>query len=444
MDWNQRSNRLLSKTSFLIFSVVLLLLFIGGLKVAADTAPEPQVIEDGKFKYKVLVNAENAVGVFEYFGDEKEVTIPGSIDGYPYNVVAIGVHNGDEVFKNKSLTSVNFPDTIRDINTSVFEDNKLTNLQLPSNLRSILHYAFANNRLTEVNFPKSVELVGVGSFSGNPLTKITIPAGLDFIDDEAFANNKSGGKLEVIIHSKNAEFGSDVFTGFSSPDKVTIIGKQGSTAETYARDNGHTFISLDAPKTEEGNIPVKPGDSVDISFSGEHMATLKIPKAIKSNIDTLEVEVVKNGNTPEGYNIAGVILNFTFKDADGKVLNVEGDFELSLKVDANITNPSVFHLSGDEKWEEIGGVFEKGFITVTVNHFSTYGVFAKESDEKSDQEKPMITIEDKDIDEIVKDEEQEGQLLPKTATPHFTMLLIGLTMMMLGFLIFLFRRRIFN
>lgn len=455
MDQNQIGNRLFGKTCFLVFSVVLLFIFIGDLKVVAETTPEQEVIEEDDFKYMVLINAENAVGVMEYLGKEKKVNIPNKIEGYPYNVVAIGVYNGNEVFRGKGLTSVNFPDSIREINTSVFEDNELTHLQLPSNLKSILHYAFANNKLKEVNFPKNLEIIGVGSFSGNPLTKITIPTGLDFIDDEAFANNTSGSELEVIIHEKDVIFGTDVFTGFKSPDQVIIIGKSGSTAETYANDNGHTFKVLgedengekeekkeNEPKTKDGILQVKPGESVDISFSGEHMATLKIPKTLKGAIDTLEVKIVKNKDAPKGHDVGGVILDFVFKDEKGNVIEVEGEFELYLKVKEGTVNPTVFHLLDDEKWVEVGGEFSDEFISVTVNHFSTYGVFTKNVMEKENEIKTTISIEDEYSGEV--SEDGEGQTLPKTATPHFTILLAGLSLMTLGFLLFLFNRKRIN
>jgi len=98
-----------------------------------------------------------------YSGNKTEVIIPKIIDG----VTVTGIFQ--DVFKGKSLTSVNFAG-----------DSSLARIQAR---------AFMNNSLTELVLPPTLQRLDYGAFlDNNSLTKVTIGSGV-FLEGSVFQNN---------------------------------------------------------------------------------------------------------------------------------------------------------------------------------------------------------------------------------------------------------------
>ncbi|WP_041611039.1 leucine-rich repeat protein [Treponema primitia] len=64
--------------------------------------------------------------IAEYKGSEKDVTIPLQI----WNIPVTGI--GDEVFKDKRLTSNTIPNSVTSIGNSAFAGNQLTSIIIPN------------------------------------------------------------------------------------------------------------------------------------------------------------------------------------------------------------------------------------------------------------------------------------------------------------------------
>ena len=111
------------------------------------------------------------------------------------------------------------------------------------------------------NIYKNTETIGSTSFWGNIyLTNITIPDNVYKIDVGAFFNCEN---LKEITLPKNIVELSGIGWSCSDPgghgeyikyDDITIKGYSGTVAETYAKENGFTFISLGNVENTLGDV----------------------------------------------------------------------------------------------------------------------------------------------------------------------------------------------
>lgn len=115
------------------------------------------VIEENNLKY--LVDDKNQTASVIGFSDKKidnshELSIPGYISLNNQFYAVTSVING--AFYNCNLTSVSFPETLKQIGANAFANNELTELNLPSSLISLGNNSFSNNWFpvgTVINLP---------------------------------------------------------------------------------------------------------------------------------------------------------------------------------------------------------------------------------------------------------------------------------------------------
>ena len=152
-----------------------------------------------------------------------------------------------------SLEKINFPSTLKRIGASCFYYSNLSDVKLNEGLETIDEYAFyfAAN-CNSIEFPSTLKSIGKSAFLGCPFNAIQLNDGLSSVGEKAFYGNNF---KFVIIPASVTSIGEKAF-GFISDSKTidgfTIYGYRGTAAETYANENGFTFIPLDSESSVKG------------------------------------------------------------------------------------------------------------------------------------------------------------------------------------------------
>ena len=227
-------------------------------------------------------NVAGEITITKYLGDDAELVIPSMIDGKPVtkladeafwdclsmtsltipdSVTSIGMGS---FYNCKNLTSLNIPDSVTEIGLGAFygcsglksisisknvtrigvlsfyQCTALETVELRGDVTEIGASAFNYcSSLKNINIPETVTKIGASAFNGTAITSIEIPSSVTNIDNNAFAYCTDLEK--IIILNSEVEFGTNVF--LKTPG-VTIYGKAGSTAETYASDNNIPFVAV--------------------------------------------------------------------------------------------------------------------------------------------------------------------------------------------------------
>ena len=195
------------------------------------------------------------------------VTIPDSltsIGNYTF-MYCIGLTNviigsgvlsiGEGAFSNcTGLTNITIPDSVRSIGDWAFCDcSGLTSVTIPDSLTSIGNHTFMYcTALTSITIPNSVTSIGEMAFYRcTVLTSVTIPDSVTSIGNYAF--DGCDELKSVTIPASVTTIGEEAFGYYwnsetherAKVDGFTIYGYQGSAAQTYAEENGFTFITLE-------------------------------------------------------------------------------------------------------------------------------------------------------------------------------------------------------
>lgn len=198
---------------------------------------------------------ENGV-LIKYNGSGGKVVIPSDL-----GITAIG----NNVFKNNdSLTSIVIPSGVKTIGASAFEGcGNLVSITMPTGLTTIGDSAFAgdaNYDLNSIVVPEGVRSIGKHAFSGlHYLQSLTLPGTLEAIGDYAFAY--SYGIPSIYVPASVTTIGAGAFMLGKFPP-IKIHGVAESYAETYAKENGLTFLVTAAPATSSVKI-----DGAEVSIA---------------------------------------------------------------------------------------------------------------------------------------------------------------------------------
>lgn len=184
----------------------------------------------------------SAGSIYDYKGSGGDIVIPHEIGGLAVSKI------GNDAFKDKGLTSVLIPDSVKEIGRGAFQNNKLESVILPDSLKIIKQGTFDNNKLKTLKIPDGVGTLEYAAFRNNQLISVELSDSLGTIGDYAFANNKikeislpnsvkvlgrnafSKNQLEEITIPKTVR---DIWQEVFIKNKITSINIQGKPEKFY-------------------------------------------------------------------------------------------------------------------------------------------------------------------------------------------------------------------
>ena len=168
-----------------------------------------------------------------------------------------------------SLEKINFPSTLKRIGASGFYYSNLSDINLNEGLETIDEYAFyfAAN-CNSIEFPSTLKSIGKSAFLGCPFNAIQLNDGLSSVGEKAFYGNNFKSVTIPISVTSIGEKAFGYISDSKTIDGFTIYGYRGTAAETYANENGFTFVPLDSESSVMGVTYTPSWSSVnDYSFS---------------------------------------------------------------------------------------------------------------------------------------------------------------------------------
>ena len=195
--------------------------------------------------YKIKANTKIISSyAFEDCSGLTSITIPNSVTSI-----------GSSAFSGcEGLTTITIPDSVTSIGSSAFSGCEgLTSITIPDSVTSIGEWAFdCCDGLTSITIPNSVTSIGEWAFAYcSGLTSITIPDSVTYIGSSAFRD--CSGLTSITIPNNVTSIGnyalgyyySEEYVEYKVIDGFTIYGYADSAAESYAKNNGINFVTLD-------------------------------------------------------------------------------------------------------------------------------------------------------------------------------------------------------
>lgn len=342
----------------------------------------------------------------------KSITLPDSLEKIGYNVF-VGCEN---------LTEINVPKNVNEIgayafNGAVSEDHKKSSLakitvdEDNEYYKSVDGVVFSKDGKTIVSYPPAkngdtyeipdgVAKIADAAFSSNlNLTSVTVPEGVEELPENAFSYATALKSVNLPSTLKTIgkwAFEATAFTSLYIPESVTaidthafdsaalktIMGKAGSYAETFAKENGYAFEEGTTPEPDDTSKPDETpntftDDSEDKAADVEVIAKPNvIPKEARFSVRYDDMNTTKTRIAYDCF--------FTYNGAD-----YEPTETVMVKIPVPITmrdiadTLKVYHLQ-DGKYVNMSAKVVDGYLVFDTDHFSTYIVTAEELDKTLD------------------------------------------------------------
>ena len=153
-------------------------------------------------------------------------------------------------YPNGRIGHYDIPEGVVTIGRAAFKTSRaITSVSIPETVESIQSNAFYEAyNLTAIKLPESLKEIGGSAFSQTAIKDIVIPAGVEYLGAHALGY---GFWQKVVVLNPNCVI-EDSFSTLGEAETTTIYALPGSTAETYAQNNGFTFVSLYDFECENG------------------------------------------------------------------------------------------------------------------------------------------------------------------------------------------------
>ena len=230
---------------------------------------------DGNYAYDVLDNG--TISVVSYLGDEKEIVIPETIDGYTVSLVSSHFGNADREGKlpNLTLDKITYPSTAKTvglINLLVKE------IVVPEGVKSIWLHSV---EVEKINIPEGVTSLYLRMC--DHLKELDLPKSLTVVNESGLPFG-CGSLEKVTVQPNSTVIHDDAFDGSSK--NITFYGYKNSYIEDYTQRNGYKFESIGI----FGDV------NQDGSFNGKDVLELrKSIVGLESSIDEYNSDVNFDG-----------------------------------------------------------------------------------------------------------------------------------------------------
>ncbi len=200
---------------------------------------------EGDFSYTVTSLTPNELEIAGGTTVSQNLLIPENVTAQDTDFVITSV--GINAFENMGITSVQFPNTIRNFKQDAFRLNQLTAIDLPNSVTTIGNRAFEVNDISTLVIPPNVISIGNNTFRNNQLTSVTLPEGLLSIGNDTFRNNQF---TTITLPASLTTMGQRVFRD-TPLTKVIALGDTPSNLTTGSSDSfdGRANIDLFVPIT---------------------------------------------------------------------------------------------------------------------------------------------------------------------------------------------------
>lgn len=183
-----------------------------------------------------------------------------------------GIYGSPWYYHRNNITSVQLPAGLTKIGAHAFQDFVITNIDIPQSVTEIGEAAFERcYNLPTVTLPDNLKIIGSWVFRLSGITHIDIPYTLESLGTHAFAETAI---TEITLPASLTEIDGNPFNGLTG---LTIKGYAGTAAETFANNNGFTFICL-AP-VEVTGVSISGGDQLTIAEYDQYQLTALISPA---------------------------------------------------------------------------------------------------------------------------------------------------------------------
>ena len=260
-----------------------------------SAANEINIVND--FSYKVVNGEATITGPI---GCGIITEIPSEIDGYPVTKIGYEAFLRNDCYYEDLI----IPEGVREIETRAFYDGRIG--------KSILNPEVANNVVHNITIPKSVTKIELESIGCTRHTFYTLYT--DYGDVYWMPNH-----LYLIIRNE------------------VIRGYKGTAAETYAKENGITFIALDDEPTT--TAPVTTGTTTEttvVTTQTTAVSSASVTSSVSATSTAETTTVMTTVTTPDvTENVKGDA------NGDGKLTANDAAFIAKALAEASINSKKI-------------------------------------------------------------------------------------------------------
>lgn len=197
-----------------------------------DQLATMDTVLSGDWRY--LKMEDGAVALVRYEGEQTDLTLPDTLDGFPVTAV------DSFCFPDSTAQRITLSKGITALRADAFLYCTATEIILNEGLKSIGETAFFGcENLASLTIPTTVQTIAKGAFQGcSGLTFLLLPEGITALPDYLLLDCISLERLTV--PASVTSIGEDVF-----PEQETFVleAPAGSVAQAYAQSHGIAFAT---------------------------------------------------------------------------------------------------------------------------------------------------------------------------------------------------------